>query len=127
VIHPFYSTLLTQPGLLVEHLDAYVDLAKAEADSWGSALTSRWILRIVVAICAMLAMVLAAIAAMLAGAIDGASMPHAWVLLAVPAVPALVALGAWWRLRSLASAPAFAMLRAQLATDLAIMKSADRD
>ncbi len=126
MIHPFFATLVTQPGLIVEHLDGYADLAKAEAGAWGSALQSRWLLKTAIAGCALLAITLGAIAALLAGAIDWRSMPHGWVMLAVPAIPALTALGCWWRLRNLASEQAFALLRDQIATDLKIMRAADR-
>ncbi len=126
VIHPFFATLVTQPGLIVEHLDAYADLAKAEAGAWGSSLQSRWILKLAIGVCGLLAITLGAMAALLAGAIDWRSMPHGWVLLAVPAIPIVTALGCWWRLKALAPKQAFALLRDQVATDLKIMRSVDR-
>lgn len=126
MIHPFFATLVTQPGLIVEHLDAYADLAKAEAGAWGSSLQSRWLLRVAIGSLALLAITLWAMAALLAGAIDWRSMPHGWILLAVPAIPSLAALGCWWRLRTLVPQQAFALLRDQVATDLKIMRSADR-
>ncbi len=126
MIHPFFSTLLSQPGLLVEHLDAYAELARAEAGAWGSAVQSRWMLKIAMALCGLLAITLGAMAALLAGAIAWRSMPHGWVLLVVPLVPALAALGCWWRMRNLATRQAFAVLREQFATDLKIMRSVDR-
>lgn len=87
---------------------------------------SRWVLKLVIGVSGLLAVTLGAMAALLAGAIDWRSMPHGWVLLAVPAIPIVTAFGCWWRLRALAPQQAFAQLRDQLATDLKIMRSVDR-
>lgn len=123
MIHPLFSTLATEPALIVEHLDAYADLAKAEMEGWVAAIQTRWVLHAVIGACALLAVLLVAVAALLFGALESRTMPHPWVLLVVPAVPTLAALACWWRLKWIARRQPFALLREQIALDLKLIRA----
>lgn len=123
MIHPLLSTLATEPSLIVEHLDAYADLAKAEALGWAEALQTRWILAAAISAFALLAILLGAMAALLVGALEWRTMPHSWLLLVVPAMPALAALACWWRLKWIKRKQPFALLREQLALDLKMVRA----
>lgn len=118
MIHPLLARLATQPGLLVEHAGAYAELAAVEAAELGRRWQQRALLSALAGGCTLLFLGLAGVAALLAGALPMETMPQAWLLAAVPALPLLVALGCVARLlHCRAPNKAFAHLREQLATD----------
>ena len=123
MIHPLFATLATEPGLIVDHLDAYADLAKAEMEGWVAALQTRWMLYAVLGASALLSVLLLAVAALLFGALEWRTMPYPWVLLVVPVAPILAALACWWRLRWIARRQPFALLREQIALDLKLIRA----
>lgn len=81
---------LSEPALLAEHLDAYADLAERDWHLWRARLRRRLLLWLLAGFALAAAVLFAGIALMLWGATGGGH----WLLWAVPAAPALLALAA---------------------------------
>lgn len=124
MIHPFFSTLLTRPELLAEHASAYAELASVEAAIAATEWRRRSACIVTAALLALLGVGWGGVAALMAAAWPVAQMPAPWVLVAVPAVPLLLALGValFGGLRRRRTAPAFALLRQQIAEDSALLR-----
>ncbi len=124
MIHPFFSTLLTRPELLAEHASAYAELASVEvalaADEWRR----RGVWTACAGLLALMGIGWGGVALLLAAAWPLAQMPAPWLLVAVPAVPLLLALvvALVGGLRRRRSTPAFALLRQQIAQDSALIR-----
>ena len=56
MIHPFFTKLVTQPGLFAEHIAAYADLASAEVRRFGAVWQRRVVLAAACAVATVLAM-----------------------------------------------------------------------
>lgn len=126
MIHPFFTKLVTQPGLFAEHVAAYAELATAEVRQFGSIWQTRAILAAITATAMVIAIVLTSIAGMFAAAIAWQGMPAAWVLIAVPALFWLIALGCGiyaWRLKV---TPMFSLVREQVAVDIDLLNRAGK-
>ena len=87
---------------------------------------ARWkrslMLGTVAAVAGLVMLVLAGVALMLWAVTPDAAMRAPWLLLVVPAVPAVVAIGCWSALNSQAKGNGFATLREQLAADAAMLR-----
>lgn len=119
--------LARQPGLVLKHADAYVDLASAELDEWGAQWKHRATLTVAVVVLAVLGLGLAGVAGIAVAVVPLAAMPMPWLLVVIPAVPLmLAALLAWMTHRLERSAP-FATLRQQMAQDLATLRILDEE
>lgn len=125
MIHPLFITMAKEPGLFLEHADAYADLAVAELACWRSRLQQRAILAAAAAFFALLGLVLAGVAGLLAAAMPWQAMPMPWVLWALPLVLLLVAGFLGWRAQQLGDDTAFSRLREQVTQDLATLKILD--
>jgi uncharacterized membrane protein YqjE len=125
VIHPLFITMAKEPGLFLEHADAYADLAVAELACWRSRLQQRAMLAAVAALFALLGLGLAGVAGLIAAAIPWQAMPMPWVLWALPLALLLLAAFLGWRVRQLGDDAAFTTLREQVAQDLATLKILD--
>lgn len=124
MIHPFFSTLLTRPELLAEHASAYAELASVEAALAAGEWRRRSVRTACAALLALLGIGWGGVALLLAAVWPLAQMPAPWVLVAVPALPLLLALvvALAGGLRRRQTAPAFALLRQQIAEDSALIR-----
>jgi uncharacterized membrane protein YqjE len=125
VIHPLFITMAKEPGLFLEHADAYADLAVAELAGWRNRLQQRAMLAAAAALLALLGLGLAGVAGLIAAAIPWQSMPMPWVLWALPLALLLLAAFLGWRVQQLGDDGAFKSLREQVAQDLATLKILD--
>lgn len=121
MIHPFFTKLVSQPGLFAEHAGAYAELAAAEALQLSSHLKRQLVLAVSASLCALLGLGLAGIAALFAAALPFDTMPAPWALFAVPAVPLAGAAACAWLLWRRQSLEAFALLRSQWAADARLL------
>lgn len=125
MIHPAFIAFAKSPTLLLEHADAYADLASAELDEWSA----QWKQRALVGACSVflvaLGLFLGGTAALLTAAIPLPNMPMPWLLWAVPGLPLTLGAGLAWWARTLENATPFASLRQQVAQDLATLKILD--
>ena len=122
MIHPLFTRLVTQPGLFAEHAGAYAELAAAEAQQLGTRWKRQLVLAVVAGLFGLVGLGLAGTALLLAAAVPGATMPAAWALWVVPALPLAVAAGAGATLWRMQSVTAFALLRGQIAADARLLE-----
>lgn len=127
MIHPLFITMAKEPGLFLEHADAYADLAVAELTSWRSQLQQRAMFAAAAALFALLGLGLAGVAGLLAAALPWQTMPMPWVLWALPLALLLLAAFLAWRAQQLGNDTAFSTLRGQIAQDLATLKLLDEE
>ena len=127
MIHPAFIAFAKRPSLLLEHADAYADLASAELDE----LVERWKLRAMVGAAAAVRLVLGLFlggsAGLLVAAIPTQDMPRPWLLWAIPLLVLVIGAGLAWVAHSLEKATPFATLRQQMAQDLATLKILDEE
>ena len=120
MLHPFISTLIRRPNLLVDHLAAYADLVREEASEAGADLLQRLLAWALVGIGATVFVILAGTALML-GAATG---QFHWALVAVPAVALVLTLAAFFRARQPLARSHFAEVKAQVERDAQALRSA---
>jgi len=127
VIHPLFIAMAKQPGLFLEHADAYADLAIAELACWRNRLQRRATFIAAAVLFAILGLGLAGVAVLLAAAVPLGTMPMPWVLWALPLSCFALAAFLAWRVRQLDDDSAFSTLREQIAQDLATLKILDAE
>lgn len=126
MIHPIFTKLATQPGLFADHIAAYAGLASAELQQLGTVWLKRAILAASCLVTLLLALGVTAVSAMLVAAHGWNSLVAPWALLLVPGlfwIAALICGLVAWRLKA---EPVFALLREQVAADVAILNEAGR-
>ena len=122
-MHPLLALLATRPQLLVDHAQAYAALFTEEF-GLARATWRRQVLLYAAALCCL------SVAAMLAGVATmmwyaTAAPVHAlWVLVAVPALPLLLALVCLLLARQPPQSASFANLSRQLDEDMAMLRTA---
>lgn len=120
-MHPLFRLAASEPALLADHLQAYGELVGSEA----LAALGHWrraaLLQLAALASAAVGLTLAGVALML-WAIGPVAVPG--LLVAVPALPMLVALGCHLAARSAWAQPGSTVLREQWAADLALLRGA---
>lgn len=124
MFHPLIKMLITKPHLLAEHLGAYAELAAAEASHAVHQARLKAVVGAAAGVLALVGLVLAGVALMFCAALPLSGMPAPWLLLIVPAVPLVAAVGAVLWLRSQPANVSFSQLREQMAQDNALMQEA---
>lgn len=120
--HALLHLITTRPQLLVEHAQAYAELANADLDVVASA-WKRQIRLAATALCAAaVALVLAGVALMLWAVIPAAQIEAPWALVAAPLVPALLALWCVLAARAEGARQAFGNLKEQMRADLLMLR-----
>jgi len=119
MLHPIFSTAVSRPDLVVDHLAAYVDLAAQEATSTGTDLAVRVLGWVLAGLFLLLFLGLAGTALMLGLLQDR----FHWVLAAVPGAALVLAVVALLATRRPPPGRRFAELRRQFATDLGLLRS----
>ena len=129
MLHPIFHLVATQPQLLGQHAQAYGELLGTELSSQAGFWGRRAILAALAVCFLSVSLVLAGVALMLWSALVPEPRAALWVLLAVPAVPALAALVCYGmaRHRSATDAQAFAELRRQVQADIALLRELNAD
>lgn len=120
MLHPFISTLIRRPHLLIDHLAAYADLVREEASEAGGDLMERALAWVLVAMGAMVFLILAGMALML-GAATG---QFHWALLAVPVIALVLTLAALVKALKPVTRSHFSEVRAQFDRDAQALRSA---
>jgi len=121
---PLLYLVATRPQLLVDHAEAYADLASAEV-SHASVIWKRRAKLGITAICSFaVAAILAGVAVMLWAVIPGASNKALWFLIATPLLPIGLGTGCLIATRARPEEGAFEALRQQLKADIAMMREA---
>ena len=120
MLHPIFSTVVSRPDLVVDHLSAYVALASEEAAATGRDLKLRVVALAVAGVFGLMFVLLAGVAAML-GLLHG---QFHWGLAAVPGIALLITLGALLASRRPSPGERFAELRRQMAADIGLLRTA---
>ena len=119
-MHPLCLTLIRRPDLLVDHLSAYADLFKQEANHSGNMLLSRLLLWFIAVMSVLISIVLSGMALML-GVLQN---QFHWILIAVPGIMALCAVIAVTWAKQSAFTQHFALMKSQLLKDAEAMRIA---
>lgn len=120
MLHPFISTLIRRPNLLVDHLAAYAELVQQEASEAGTELLGRILAWAMVVVCAIVFLILTGVALMLGAVLT----QFHWVLVAVPAVVLALLLVAVLIARKPLQQNNFAEVKAQVDRDVQALRSA---
>lgn len=124
MLHPIFSTVVSRPDLVLDHMTNYVALAAEEVATTGTDLKRRVVGLAVAGIFGLLFLTFAGIAIMLGLVL---AQFH-WVLVLVPGAALLIALGALLGTKPPPVSERFAELRNQARADMALMRAAgDRD
>ena len=122
-IHPLLRLVATQPHLLADHAEAYAGLVGEELGKTSAELKRRAILGLMALVLLLIGMLLGGVSLLLWSVTPPANMNAPWALVAVPAVPLLIAVGCAFAARGDNSSQ-FSDLRQQLAADLALLREA---
>jgi len=118
MLHPLFSTAITRPDLVLEHVSAYAGLFNAEAKAAGSQLLLRSAAWVMAALFGVVFLGLTGTALML-GLLQN---QFHWVLVLVPAAALLMTLLARLRARQPLSTDHFSQLKNQVDGDLAALR-----
>ncbi|HEY8047869.1 MAG TPA: hypothetical protein VIE63_01755 [Ramlibacter sp.] len=118
MLHPVFSVLITRPELVMDHVAGYAALVQEEASTVGVQVARRAAAWAVCAVGVLVFLVLAGVACMV-----GATSEFHWALVAVPAVPLVIAIAAFVVARKPLPLQAFTELRAQLDADAQALRT----
>ena len=120
MLHPFFSTIVKRPDLVIEHLSGYASLLHHEAASAGAELLTRVVAWLVAVLLGVVFLGLAGTALIL-GFLQN---QFHWVLIAVPAAALMFTIIAiLWAKKPLQS-ERFPELKAQIDSDTRALRSA---
>ena len=116
-MHPLLHLLMTHPGLLGEHAQAYVELLASEVAELQQTSQGRLLWSTATVASAAVGLVLAGVALMLWAALPALSSSTLWLLLITPCLPLATALACLRKLRAPAPA-AFAHFKEHIQADM---------
>ena len=123
-MHPLLNLLATQPQLLADHVEAYAELAAAEAGE-ACGIWKRRALLYAAALCSLgVAAVLAGVALMLWAVTPAVNIHSLWALFAGPLLPAAFAAGCLVAANARNDIVPFETLRQQLRADITMLREA---
>lgn len=123
-LQPLLHLLSAQPQLLVDHAQAYADLAADELGRSSARWKRRALLQAAALCAALVAAVLAGVALMLWSLVPATQLQSPWVLLATPLPPLALALCCGWAGLAPDRESAWPGLRRQFQADLALWHEA---
>lgn len=123
MIHPLLALAATQPQLLIDHAEAYAELASAELALASTGLRQRVVWAVGCLACVVIALALAGVALMLWAVSPPADIRAPWALLVAPLLPLLLAIGCGLAARPSADR-AFHLLRQQMHADMRMLREA---
>jgi len=122
MIHPVFRLAAAQPQLLAEHGAAYASLLSEAVTESGARLQRRVTFLAVGAAFLLVAAVLAGVAVLLWAAWPEAAMRNAWPFALTPLVPAVLGAVCLWLAQGRQLSEPFAILRVQMAEDVALLR-----
>ena len=121
MIHPLLRLIATQPHLLVDHAEAYAELASDEFSKTASLWKWRVVLSVVGLFLIVVAAILGGVALMLWAVIPSTSIQAPWALVAGPLIPAAIAVGCLMKARQQPPS-SFDALKKQIRADLLMVR-----
>lgn len=122
MIHPLLRLVASQPHLLGDHVEAYGELIGSELRKSGEAWGRQAAFFAATGVLALVGLILAGTALLLFAALPSASFQLPWLMVVVPAVPLVAALGCFLVARSKRAESAFDTVRKQLNEDMAVLR-----
>jgi hypothetical protein len=119
MLHPFFSTIVKRPDLVIEHMSAYAALLHQEAATAGAEVLTRVVAWIVAVLLGVVFLGLAGTALML-GLLQN---QFHWVLMAVPGVALLFTVVAIFQAKKPFQSERFPELKAQIDSDTRALRS----
>lgn len=113
MLHPFFSTLVQRPDLIIDHLSGYAALFHQEAATAGSELVARAVAWVLAVLTGVVFVILAGVALML-GLMQN---QFHWALVAVPGFVLLLCVIAFVKAGKPISSERFPELKAQIDSD----------
>lgn len=123
-MHPLLHVITTRPQLLAEHAQAYAELVAAELPRASAALKRQALLNGLALLGLLATLLLGGVALMLWAALPAAAMPTAWLLIAVPLLPAAGTVACLIAAPSSVERKLLCDLRQQLGADLKMLNEA---
>ena len=114
MLHPLFSTVISRPDLLVDHLSGYAELIHEEASEAGAELLQRSLAWAMAALCVAVFFTLAGVALMLGVLLN----QFHWVLVAAPALMLVLLVVAVLKAREPLRTSGFAEVKAQVNRDV---------
>lgn len=121
-MHPLLNLIATRPQLLAEHAQAYAELVAAELPHSASAWKRQALLNALALLGLLAALLLAGVALMLWAALTPLPASAPWLLVAVPLLPAVGAIGCLIAARARVERNVLAELQQQFSADLAMLR-----
>lgn len=123
-MHPLLQLAASQPQLLVDHAQAYVELVAAELPRAAAGWKHQALLKALGLLGLLAALLLAGVALMLWATLPMPPMPNAWLLIAVPSLPAVAAITCLVVARAKGESTGLGGLHLQVNADLAMLREA---
>jgi hypothetical protein len=120
MFHPIFSVLIKKPDLVIEHLSAYLALAREEAGSTGADLAQRLMAWAIAGVACVVFLTLTGVAVMLGALMDRFN----WALVVVPGVMLAVVVIAFVSARKPMPPNRFAEVKRQLDADMHALRAA---
>lgn len=120
MLHPIFSTLVTRPDLIVDHLSGYTALFGEETKSVGTEIAVKAAAWVVMCLMLMLCLTLTGTAVML-GMLNG---QFHWVLAVVPGVALLLAIAAYLLAKKPLTIGHYAEFKSQIKSDVESLRAA---
>ncbi len=120
MLHPLFSTFISRPDLLVDHLSGYAALIHEEAFEAGAELVQRGLAWALAAMCAAVFLTLAGVAVMLGVVLN----QFHWVLVAAPAIMLVLLAVAVLKARQPLRSRRFSEVKAQVSRDAQALRMA---
>jgi hypothetical protein len=124
MLQPLIRLMASRPELLADHAQAYAELATSEWHSVAGAALRRTLLAVVAGAGLLVGLLLGGMAGLLCAVWPLDKMNFPILLVAIPALPLIIAAVAGILLARSPREPAFADIRRQLQADLAMLRSA---
>jgi hypothetical protein len=118
-----WDLLLSHPNLLATHMSHYAMLMRDETELAMAYWRYRTLMWFIFLACSLLFVGLAGVALLLWGTMPERTQAHTWVLWLVPATPLLGAICSFFVLQRKPPQPLWCVLRAQICTDIALLKN----
>lgn len=123
-MHPLLNLIATRPQLLAEHAQAYAELMAAEMPRAATVLKRQALLNGLALLGLHSAVMLAGVAVMLWAVLVPQSMTAAWLLIAVPSMPAVGAIACLIAAQGHSERHTFGTLGQQVSADLRMLREA---
>ena len=123
MIHPLFRLIVSDPQLIVDHVEAYSELFAEEVGAATAQWKKRAVMHALSVLCAFVTLLFAGVAVMLWAVVPVERMNSPWALVGVPVIPLVLAVWSYFAARAPQTGDGFNVIREQLAADAAMLRS----